>query len=131
MTYTGSVPASIVALPPRETGVPLSVMLELVKDALPILDKVLFAPLIVLFVRVSVVALPTKVSVAVGKVTVPVLEMLEITGAVKVLLVKVWLPVSVATVESIAIVPVVVIVPPLNPVPAVILDTVPVLAATH
>ena len=131
MTYTGSVPASIVALPPRETGVPLSVMLELVKDALPILDKVLFAPLIVLFVRVSVVALPTKVSVAVGKVTVPVLEMLEITGAVKVLLVKVWLPVSVATVESIAIVPVVVIVPPLNPVPAVILDTVPVPAATH
>jgi hypothetical protein len=131
MTYTGSVPASIVALPPRETGVPLSVMLELVKDALPILDKVLFAPLIVLFVRVSVVALPTKVSVAVGRVTVPVLEMLEITGAVKVLLVKVWLPVSVATVESIAIVPVVVIVPPLNPVPAVILDTVPVLAATH
>jgi len=131
MTYTGSVPASIVALPPRETGVPLSVMLELVKDALPIFDKVLFAPLIVLFVRVSVVALPTKVSVAVGKVTVPVLEMLEITGAVKVLLVKVWLPVSVATVESIAIVPVVVIVPPLNPVPAVILDTVPVPAATH
>lgn len=52
MTYTGSVPASIVALPPRETGVPLSVMLELVKDALPILDKVLFAPLIVLFVKV-------------------------------------------------------------------------------
>ena len=131
MTYTGSVPASIVALPPRETGVPLSVMLELVKDALPILVKVLLAPLIVLFVRVSVVALPTKVSVAVGKVTVPVLEMLEITGAVKVLLVKVWLPVSVATVESIAIVPVVVIVPPLNPVPAVILDTVPVPAAIH
>jgi len=85
----------------------------------------------VLLVRVSVVALPTKVSVAVGKVTVPVLEMLEITGAVKVLLVKVWLPVSVATVESIAIVPVVVIVPPLNPVPAVILDTVPVPAAIH
>jgi len=131
MTYTGSVPVSIVALPPRETGVPLSVMLELVKDALPILVKVLLAPLIVLFVRVSVVALPTKVSVAVGKVTVPVLEMLEITGAVKVLLVKVWLPVSVATVESIAIVPVVVIVPPLNPVPAVILDTVPVPAAIH
>ena len=131
MTYTGSVPASIVALPPRETGVPLSVMLELVKDALPILVKVLLAPLIVLFVRVSVVALPTKVSVAVGTVTVPVLEMLEITGAVKVLLVKVWLPVSVATVESIAIVPVVVIVPPLNPVPAVILDTVPVPAAIH
>ena len=64
-------------------------MLELVKDALPILVKVLLAPLIVLLVRVSVVALPTKVSVAVGKVIVPVLEIVEIIGAVKVLLVKV------------------------------------------
>ena len=79
----------MVALPPRETGVPLSVMLELVKDALPILVKVLLAPLIVLFVKVSVVALPTKVSVAVGKVTVPVLEIVEIIGVVKVLLVRV------------------------------------------
>ena len=47
----------------------------------------------VLLVRVSVVALPTRVSVEVGKVSVPVLEMLEITGVVRVLLVKVWVSV--------------------------------------
>jgi hypothetical protein len=36
----------------------------------------------VLLVRVSVVARPTKVSVLVGRVNVPVLTMLEITGVV-------------------------------------------------
>ena len=51
---------------------------------------------IVLFVNVSVVALPTKVSVAVGKVTVPELLMVLITGAVKVLLVNVCDPANVA-----------------------------------
>lgn len=50
----------------------------------------------VLLVSVSVVALPTIVSVLVGSVNVPVLLMLEITGAVKVLLVSVWVPVNVA-----------------------------------
>jgi hypothetical protein len=50
-------------------------------------DKV--APLIVgvvnvLFVNVSVVALPTNVSVLVGKLSVPVLTMLEIVGLVSV-----------------------------------------------
>ena len=43
----------------------------------------------VLLVKVSVVFLPTKVSVEVGRVSVPVFEIVEITGAVKVLLVKV------------------------------------------
>jgi len=43
----------------------------------------------VLFVNVSVVALPTRVSVEVGKVKVPVLLILEIIGDVKVLLVRV------------------------------------------
>ena len=47
----------------------------------------------VLFVKVSVVALPTKVSVLVGKVSVPVLTIVAITGAVRVLLVKVWVAV--------------------------------------
>ena len=42
-----------------------------------------------------------------------------------VLLVRVWLPVKVATVESMAIVPELVIVPPVKPVPAVMLVTVP------
>ena len=50
----------------------------------------------VLLVSVSVVARPTKVSVLVGSVNVPVLLMLEMTGAVKVLLVSVWVPVNVA-----------------------------------
>lgn len=43
----------------------------------------------VLLVRVSVVALPTNVSVDVGRVNVPVLEIEEITGVVKVLFVNV------------------------------------------
>src|ERR1043166_1410272 len=43
----------------------------------------------VLLVRVSVVARPTIVSVEVGRVSVPVLLIVEITGAVSVLLVRV------------------------------------------
>jgi hypothetical protein len=82
MTYTGSVPASMVTLPPRDTAEPLIVMLELVKDELPILDKVLLAPLIVLLVRV-------------------------------------WLPVKVATVESMLRVTLPEVPPPDRPVPAV------------
>lgn len=43
----------------------------------------------VLLVRVSVVALPTRVSVLVGRVSVPVLDMVPIIGEVRVLLVRV------------------------------------------
>jgi len=56
------------------------------------------------FVSVSVVARPTKVSVDVGKVSTPVLLICAITGVVRVLLVSVWVPVKVTTVESMAIV---------------------------
>ena len=56
----------------------------------------------VLLVRVSVVARPTIVSVEVGRVKVPVFVIVEMTGLVSVLLVSVWLPVKVATVESMA-----------------------------
>ena len=63
----------IVTVPPSETEEPLIVMLEFVKLELPILLKVLLDPDIVLLVRVSVVARPTKVSVLVGRVRVPVL----------------------------------------------------------
>ena len=49
----------------------------------------LFAVSIVLFVNVSVVSLPTNVSVDVGNVNVPVLEIVEITGEVNVLFVNV------------------------------------------
>tara|TARA_R110000822_G_scaffold14827_9_gene51689 strand:+ start:2553 stop:2930 length:378 start_codon:yes stop_codon:yes gene_type:complete len=56
--------------------------------------RVMLAPVIVgavsvLFVSVSVVALPTRVSVEVGRVSVPVLEIVAITGLVSVLFVSV------------------------------------------
>ena len=63
----------------------------------------------VLFVSVSVVARPTKVSVDVGNVSVPVLEIVEITGDVSVLLVNVSvvsLPTSVVVDVGNVIVPV-------------------------
>ena len=49
-------------------------------------------------VRVSVVARPTKVSVEVGSVSVPVLTIVLITGEVRVLLVRVSVPARVARV---------------------------------
>ena len=51
----------------------------------------------VLLVSVSVVALPTRVSVEVGRVRVPVLEIVEMTGLVKVLLVSVSVELIVGT----------------------------------
>ncbi len=65
--------------------------------ALSIVPPLIAGEVNVLLVSVSVVARPTRVSVAVGKVSVPVLEIVEITGEVKVLFVKVCVPVSVAT----------------------------------
>ena len=55
----------------------------------------------VLFVNVSVVALPTNVSVLVGNVIVPVLEILEILGAVNVLFFNVC-AVSLSTVTPVS-----------------------------
>lgn len=55
--------------PPNAVELPLIVMVEFVRLELPILLKVLVEPEIDLFVRVSVVPLPTKVVVASGKVT--------------------------------------------------------------
>ena len=51
----------------------------------------------VLFVRVSVVARPTRVSVVDGKVRVPVLTIVPMSGAVSVLLVRVSVAASVTT----------------------------------
>ena len=59
--------------PPSETAFPLIVILEFVRLVLPIFDKVFVEPEIDLLVNVSVVALPTNVSVDVGRVNVPVL----------------------------------------------------------
>jgi hypothetical protein len=69
------------------------------KDALPMFDKVLLAPLMVLFVNVSEVALPTIVSVDVGSVKVPVLLILLMMGEVNVLLVRTCDPVRVTKVS--------------------------------
>ena len=74
---------------PKAIAVVPTVTDELVRLALAMLVSVLLAPLIVLLVRVSVVARPTKVSVLVGRVKVPVLTIVEMTGAVNVLLVNV------------------------------------------
>jgi hypothetical protein len=78
-----------VAEPPRLIELPLTVIALFVSDPLAILDNVFVAPLIDLFVSVSVVSLPTNVVVAVGNVTVPVFEIDDITGVVNVLFVSV------------------------------------------
>ena len=82
-------PAIVAAVPPKDTDVLPIVTLEFVRLALAMLDSVFDDPLIVLLVRVSVVARPTKVSLAVGSVKVPVFEMVEMIGAVNVLFVRV------------------------------------------
>ena len=98
-------PVNVVTVAPKATLVDPIVTVELVNAAFPMLVSVLVDPLIDLFVNVSVVARPTNVSVLVGKVNVPVLDMVEMMGLVSVLFVSVWVPVNVATtVVSIAIV---------------------------
>ena len=97
-------PFSVDSVPPRLTvSVPI-VMELLVRLEFAMLLKVLLEPLIVLLVSVSVVSRPTSVSVLVGSVRVPVLTIVAMTGAVSVLFVNVWAPVSVTTVESMLIV---------------------------
>ena len=98
-------PVNVVTVAPKATLVDPIVTVELVNAAFPMLVSVLVDPLIDLFVNVSVVARPTNVSVLVGKVNVPVLDMVEMMGLVSVLFVSVCVPVSVATTDvSIAIV---------------------------
>ena len=90
------VSVSVVALP-------TNVSVEVGRVKVPVFVIVEMTGLVrVLFVSVSVVALPTNVSVEVGRVKVPVFVIVEMTGLVSVLLVSVWLPVKVATVESMA-----------------------------
>jgi len=101
---------------------------------------VLFDPFMVLLVSVSVVALPTNVSVLVGSVNVPVLLMLEIIGVVSVLLVKVSVPANVANVPVVGnvtlVVPVSVLVyaklpEPVTVIAALFATPVPPLAAAN
>jgi hypothetical protein len=72
-----------------------STIAEALKLSTSIFDNVLLSASKVLFVNVSVVARPTKVSVDVGKVRVPVLDIELITGVVSVLFVRVCEPVKV------------------------------------
>jgi hypothetical protein len=88
-----------VTVPPRLTDVLPIVTDELVRAEFGRLVKVLVDPLIDLLVNVSVVALPTKVSVEVGKVKTPPLLMEEMTGRVKVLFVRVCVAVLVVIVS--------------------------------
>ena len=98
-------PENVVTVAPKATLVDPIVTVELVSAAFPMLVSVLVDPLIDLFVSVSVVARPTNVSVLVGNVSVPVLDIVEMIGFVSVLFVSVCVPVSVATTDvSIAIV---------------------------
>ena len=60
----------MVTLPPRDTAEPLIVILELVSEALAILDNVLEEPLIVLLVRVVVPVVVTTVE-SILRVTSP------------------------------------------------------------
>ena len=81
--------AVIVADPPRAI-VLLLIVTELFVNALfGKLVTVFVDPLIDLLVSVSEVARPTNVSVDDGKVSVPTFVIVEITGAVNVLLVRV------------------------------------------
>ena len=71
----------VVPVPPRATGNVPNVIA-------PASIELVAAP-IVLLVRVSVVSLPTSLSVDVGRVRVPVLTIVAIMGAVSVLLVRI------------------------------------------
>ena len=61
----------------------------MVSEPFAIAESVLVDPEMLLLVSVSVVAFPTRVSVLVGRVTVPVFDIELMTGVVSVLLVSV------------------------------------------
>lgn len=84
VTVTLVSPAKDVAVPPREMAVVPIVTELLVRELLPMFVRVLVEPLIDLLVSVSVVALPTNVSVEVGSVKVPVFRINEIVGVTSV-----------------------------------------------
>ena len=89
VTVTEVRPAGVREVAPKAIVVVPSVIDEFVRALFGMFVSVLDEPLIDLLVRVSVVARPTNVSVEVGRVSVPVLTMVEMTGLVSVLLVRV------------------------------------------
>lgn len=88
-----------VAVPVAEMRVPEAVGNEIVLPE-PLISDEITGKVNVLLVRVSVVARPMRVSVDVGSVSNPVLLIVEIIGADKVLLNRVSAPVVVARVTS-------------------------------
>ena len=96
-------PTGANSVPPSEMVLVPSVIEEFVSAAFGMFVKVFDAPDRVLLVSVSVVARPTSVSVLVGRVRVPVLTIVAMTGAVSVLFVSVsvvFLPTKVSVVEG-------------------------------
>jgi len=99
-------PVTFPETPPLAVIKPLAlIVVKLAEDAVvpPIVALLIVPPEIaglvrVLFVSVSVVALPTRVSVEVGSVIVPVLDIELMIGVVRVLLVSVWVSVVVTRV---------------------------------
>jgi hypothetical protein len=99
-------PVTFPKTPPLAVIKPLAlIVVKLAEDAVvaPIVALLIVPPEItglvrVLFVSVSVVALPTRVSVDVGSVIVPVFDMELIIGVVRVLLVSVWVSIVVTRV---------------------------------
>ena len=87
---------------PVDIGNPVA-LVSVPLDGVPNAGVVRVGEVRVLFVSVSVVALPTNVSVLVGSVNVPVLLILEIIGVVKVLFVSVAVPVVVTTLVGVMI----------------------------
>lgn len=84
------------------TSAPLPVSsLIAVRSSAEVPVSVLVVKLMDLFVSVSVVSRPTRVVVAVGRVSVPVFDIVDMTGAVRVLFVRVCDAVRVTSVSEI------------------------------
>ena len=86
-------------------GAVIATLLMLVADATPRLGVVITGEVSVLFVSTSVVARPTKVSVWLGSVSVPVLTMEEIVGVVSVTVASVPPEIETLVESCVAIVP--------------------------
>lgn len=87
-------------LMPVDTGRPVQ-LVRVPLAGVPSVGVVITGLVNVLFVNVSVVARPTRVSVDVGSVSVPVFDIVDMMGAVRVLFVRVCVAVRVTSVSEI------------------------------
>ena len=97
-------PSTMVSVEPV-AGAVIATLLTLVADATPRLGVVITGEVRVLFVSVSVVSRPTKVSVWLGNVSVPVLVIEEIVGVVSVTEARVPPEIETLVESCVAIVP--------------------------